>query len=86
MLENKTSCTKVVKKATSALSNACFCVFLWFALCRDRVYVMSGPQSHAVIYSHSSHPLITESHKGNAQPLHRDAVLLSIELVGALLF
>lgn len=39
----------------------------------------------AVVYSHSSHPLITECHKGDAQPPRRDAVLLCIKLVCSLL-
>lgn len=73
-------------QASSALSNACYYVFLWMLPAVTGFIVMRRPQCHAVIYSHSGHPLITESHKGNAQPLHGDAVLLSIELVSPLLF
>lgn len=61
------------------------CLFM-VSPCCDRVCVIRGARCHAVIYSHSSHPLITKSHKGDAQPLHGDAVLLSIELVCPLLF
>lgn len=85
---------KCCRKSASVLSNARFYAPQWIfmaAPCRDRVYVMRGPdrhkpRCHAVVYSHSSHPLITESHKGDAQPLHGDAVLLGIELVCPLFF
>lgn len=60
-------------------------------LCRDCICMMREPikhrpQCHALVYSHSSHPLIAKGHKGDAQPLHGDAVLLSIKLICPLLF
>lgn len=54
--------------------------FMW----REALTVIE-PQCHAVVNSHCSHPLITKSHEGDAQPLHGDAILLGIELVRPLL-
>lgn len=48
--------------------------------CSGTLDSLSGLR-HGVLYSHSSHPLITESHKSDAQPLHGDPVLLRIKLI-----
>lgn len=46
---------------------------------------MRGALGHTADYSHSRHPLVSESHKGYTQPLHGDPLLLRIKLICALL-